>query len=126
MARFEGFVEELLDFLLTRLDEAGFERLVAHEPKRMGASYIFTGGGRCETRVDMFTGCVTCSQVTPLSLKVEAWPCLPVRTLALRFADDPDFAYGWRPEYAVFASGKLVHPVGDVEWPWGLSSDPAE
>ncbi|MEU0808220.1 hypothetical protein [Streptomyces sp. NPDC005970] len=122
MARFERFVEELLDFLLTRLDEAGFERLVAHEPERMFASHIFSDGGRCETRVVSFTGCRACSQITPGSLEVEAWPCLPVRTLALRFADDPDHAYGWRPEYAVFASGKLVRPVGDVEWPWGLSS----
>ncbi|MGI5206052.1 hypothetical protein ACQEU6_31330 [Spirillospora sp. CA-108201] len=45
MARFEQFVEELLDFLLTRLDEVGFERLVAHEPRRMAAGYMFTDRG---------------------------------------------------------------------------------
>ncbi|WP_067823495.1 hypothetical protein [Actinomadura kijaniata] len=127
MARFERFVEELLDFLLMRLDEEGFERLVVHEPQRMSAAHMFTGGGRCEVRVDRFTGCSACSRVPPgalftsfLHTDVEAWPCPPVRSLALQFSDDSDYRYGWRPEYAVFASGKLVHPVGEIEWPWGL------
>ena len=40
VARFERFVEELLDFLLTRLDEAGFEQLVVHEPQRMVAAHM--------------------------------------------------------------------------------------
>ncbi|TDE28566.1 hypothetical protein [Actinomadura sp. 6K520] len=127
MARFEHLVEELLDFLMMRLDERDLERLVVHEPQRISAAYMFTEDGRCEVRVDRFTGCSACSQVppealfaSPLHIDVEAWPCSPIRSLALAFFDDPDFRYWWRPEYAVFASGRLVHPVGEIEWPWGL------
>lgn len=120
MARFDRSVEELLNFLLTRLDKSGFERLVAHEPKRTAAAYFESGGGRAETRVAMFTGCATCSRVPPGSLflsyhhiNVEAWPCQQVRSLALPFADDPEFQDGWQPEYAFFASGKPVHQDHD-------------
>ncbi|MET9245381.1 hypothetical protein [Nonomuraea sp. NPDC003709] len=166
MARYERFVEELLDFLLMRLDETGFAQLVAHEPRRMYAAYIESGGGRCETRGSGFTACATCSQIPSRvvvdsvtgvecllwkaidlaayreaaapyekrhgrthqlhtwgsyhDISVEAWPCLQVRSLALPFADDPDYRYGWRAQYAVFASGKLVHPDGERQWPWQL------
>ncbi|MEU7743443.1 hypothetical protein [Nonomuraea sp. NPDC049158] len=95
MARFEPFVEELLDFLLTRLDEAGFERLVVHEPRRMCAPYIFSGGGRVEQRGMWFTGCRACSQIPRggfgSDINVEEWPCLHVRSLTLQFADDPNY-----------------------------------
>lgn len=114
MARFEPFVEELLDFLLKRLDEAGFERLVVHEPRRMYAPYIFSGGGRVEQRGLGFTGCCACSQIPQggfgSDITVEAWPCLHVRSLTLQFVDDPDYCQGWRPENALFASGRLIHP----------------
>ena len=137
MAGNDRYVEELLNFLLERLDETGFAQLVAHEPKRMYAAYIFSGGGRVETRGASFTGCATCSQIPSrvlidpvtgaecvlwqaIDLKayreaaapyeerhgrthqletwsgyqdidVEAWPCPHVRSLALPFADDPDY-----------------------------------
>jgi hypothetical protein len=114
-----AFVEELLDFLLTRLDEADFARLVAHEPQRMSAAYFQGGGGRAETRGLMFTGCAACSRIPPYTLfrsfghiNVPVWPCPPVRALTLRHADDPDYREEWRPEVAVFASGQLVHPDG--------------
>lgn len=113
VARFEKFVEQLLDFLLTRLDEAGFERLVAHEPRRMCAPFIFSGDGRVEQRGMWFTGCCACSQIPSGGfggdIKVEAWPCFHVRSLTLQFADDPDYRQGWRPEHALFASGRLIH-----------------
>ncbi|GAA2070797.1 hypothetical protein [Actinomadura alba] len=127
MARYNRFVEELLDFLLIRLDETGFARLVVHEPKRMSAAYFEGGGGRAETRGATFTGCATCSQIPPGSLfasyvhiNVEEWPCLHVRSLALPFAGDPDYRDGWRPDHAVFASGKLVHQDDDCQWPHQL------
>ncbi|MEV0386441.1 hypothetical protein [Nonomuraea sp. NPDC050643] len=116
MARFEPFVEELLDFLLRRLDEAGFERLVVHEPRRMCAPYIFSGGGRVEQRGLWFTGCRACSHIPQGGfggdVDVEAWPCPHVLSLTLQFAADPDYRQGWRPENALFASGRLVHPDG--------------
>jgi hypothetical protein len=117
-------VEELLDFLLARLDKIGFARLVVHEPKRMYAAYIETGGGRVETRGLTFTGCATCSKMPSDAdfasyghINVEEWPCLRVRSLALGFADDPEYREWWRPQHAVFASGKLVHQDGDRQWP---------
>ncbi|SEH01025.1 hypothetical protein SAMN05444920_118214 [Nonomuraea solani] len=110
MTRFEPYVEELLDFLLKRLDEAGFERLLVHEPRRMYAPYIFSGGGRVEQRGLMFTGCRTCSRIPEGGFNVEAWPCAHVLRLTLRFADDPGHHPGWRPENALFASGRLIHP----------------
>ncbi|MFD7505737.1 hypothetical protein [Streptomyces sp. NPDC059850] len=116
MPRYDRFVEELLDFLLTRVDEDGLARLVAHEPRRMHAAYFEGGGGRAETRGMSFTGCTACSRIPPYTLfldygriDVPAWPCEPVRELALRFADAPDYRTGWRPEGAVFASGRLIH-----------------
>lgn len=131
MPRFRPYEEELLDFLLTRLDEADdeadFACLVTHEPKQMMAAYMETGGGRCETRTTTFTGCTTCSVSTPArefghfaAIDIEAWPCGPVRLLALRFADDPDYRYWWKPEHADFVSGKLVHQEADRIWPWQL------
>ncbi|MEV6126900.1 hypothetical protein AB0M05_08800 [Streptomyces violaceusniger] len=30
-------------------------------------------------------------------------------TLTLRFAGDPEYCDAWRPEVALFASGRLVH-----------------
>ena len=107
------WIEELLSFLLMRLDETGFEQLVAHEPKRMAAPYIETAEGRCEQRARYFTGCDTCCQLLPPDLLyyyAEAWPCQAVRSLALPFADDPEYAEAWRPEYAMLASGKRIHP----------------
>ena len=122
MARFDPYVEELLDFLLTRLDEPGFDRLLAHEPRRIPAAYVETGGGRCETRVVFFTGCGTCSRIPPgtlfngyLGINVENWPCTPVLSLVLRFADDPGYHEGWRPEFARFVSGRFVHE-DEVDW----------
>ncbi|WP_284745994.1 hypothetical protein [Amycolatopsis sp. RTGN1] len=116
MPRYDHFVEELLGFLLARLDEPGFARLVTHEPQRMTAAYFEGGGGRAETRTVSFTGCVTCSQIPPCTLfrshghiDVPAWPCLPVRELALSFANAPYYRDEWRPEFTVVASGQLVH-----------------
>ncbi|GAB3984409.1 hypothetical protein GCM10029978_094020 [Actinoallomurus acanthiterrae] len=116
MARFDRYVEELLDFLLTRLDEPGFDRLLVHEPRRMSAAYVETGGGRCETRGVFFTGCGTCSRIPPGTvftgypgIDVEDWPCTPVRSLMLRFADDPGYDEAWRPAYARLVSGRFVH-----------------
>jgi len=106
-------MEELLAFLLMRLDETGFEQLVAHEPKPMAAPYIETAGGRAEDRARYFTGCATCCQPLPpdsLHHYAEAWPCQAVRSLALPFADDPEYAEAWRPEYAMLASGEFIHP----------------
>ncbi|HWO66263.1 MAG TPA: hypothetical protein VNO31_40145 [Umezawaea sp.] len=158
-------MEELLDFLLSRLDEAGFTGLVDHEPRRMYATFWLRDGGRSEERGTWFTGCATCSripsrvvvdpvtgaehvlwrvldmkawrEVAPpheerlgpaphkleawgslLGLNIEEWPCRHVRLLTLPFADDPDFREWWRPQHAVFVSGKLVHQDGDREWPW--------
>ena len=112
---------ELVDFLLARLDEAGLAELFAHEPKRTYAAYTETGGGRCETRGAMFTGCLTCSRIRPYTefpgyhnINVEAWPCSRVRSLALPFAEDSDYREDWLPQYAAFASGKFVHPDGDL------------
>jgi hypothetical protein len=42
VARFDRFVEESLDVLLSRLDETGVERLADHEPKRIS---FYWGGG---------------------------------------------------------------------------------
>ena len=130
MAGYDRFVEELLGFLLVRLGETGFARLVTHEPTRISAAYFQGGGGRAETRVARFTGCATCSQVPPGTLfpsyggiTIEAWPCLPVRSLVLPFADDPDYREWWKPEHALFASGKLVNPDGG---PQRVSSASAE
>ncbi|AEM85640.1 hypothetical protein [Streptomyces violaceusniger] len=117
MPRYDRFTEELLGFLLTRLDdESDLEHLVTHEPRRISAAYFEGGGGRAETRVMRFTGCAACSRIPPYTLfpsygriTVPAWPCLPVRALALRFAGEPDYCDGWRPEVALFASGRLVH-----------------
>jgi hypothetical protein len=113
---FDHFVEELLGFLLTRLDEVGFAWLVTHEPQRMGAAYFEGSGGRAETRGVRFTGCAACSRIPPRTLfpthgdiNVPAWPCPPVRELALRFADAPDYRDDWRPEFALVASGRLLH-----------------
>ncbi|MGW2324301.1 hypothetical protein ACWC5C_00890 [Streptomyces sp. NPDC001700] len=115
MARYDRFVEELLAFLLTRIDEDGLVRLVAHEPRRMSAPYFEGGGGRAETRGVWFTGCTACSRIPPGTLflghghiDVPAWPCLHVRALALRFAGDPGYRAEWRPEFALFASGRLI------------------
>ncbi|NBE97254.1 hypothetical protein FE391_26150 [Nonomuraea sp. KC401] len=170
MDRYDRFVEELLDFLLIRLDETGFAQLVAHEPKRMIAGYsngsYYVAGNRWGPQTAWFTGCATCSPIpsrvvvdpgtgaecvqwraidwkasregavpheqrhgrthqletwgTYLEMNVEAWPCLHVRSLALPFADDPGYHDEWRPEYAVFASGKLCHPYDDCQWPHQL------
>lgn len=123
MRKFYGYQEAFLNFLLMRLDERDFATLVTHEPKTllthepkwMTAPYLETGGGRCETRSTDFAGCVSCSQVGLLecggflALDIAAWPCGYVRHLALKFADDPEFNEGWRPEYAGFVSGKLLH-----------------
>ena len=116
MPRSDPVVEELLGFLLTRLDGASFESLATHEPKRMTAAYFEGGGGRAETRGIWFTGCVTCSQIPPGTLfrshshiDVPEWPCQPVREQTLHFADDPDYRDEWRPEFALFASGRLIH-----------------
>lgn len=166
MAGHDRSVDELLDFLLTRLDETRFPQLVAHEPKRMVASYNggpYWAGSRSGPQPAWFTGCVTCSPFPSrvvadpvtgaecvlwraidvkayreatapyeerhgrshqleiwgdqLDIDVEAWPCAQVRSLALPFADDPDYRHEWRPQYAVFASGKLVHPDGERPWP---------
>jgi len=115
VVRLDPFVEELLGFLLTRIDEKGFNHLVAHEPRGTAAPYLETGGGRAETRATYFTGCATCSRIPPgslftsyLHINIETWPCQSVRTLALPFANDPDYDPAWRPEFAVFASGKPV------------------
>jgi hypothetical protein len=124
VAVFSSFTEELLNFLLMRVDETGLELLVVHEPNRMSAGYLESGGGRCETRVASFTGCAACSHVAPgklfpsyLGIDVEAWPCLRIRSMAQFYADDPDFAYGWGPDYAVLVSGMLVHQTADRRWP---------
>ncbi|MEV6592553.1 hypothetical protein [Streptomyces acidicola] len=119
MARHALWIEELLGFLLMRLDETGFEQLVAHEPKRMTAPYIETAGGRAESRAIYFTGCVTCCQLLPPDslYYAEAWPCQAVRSLALPFADDPEYAEAWRPENAMLASGKFIHPEQEVRHP---------
>ncbi|MEU7742126.1 hypothetical protein [Nonomuraea sp. NPDC049158] len=67
MYRYDRFVEELLDFLLMRLDETGFARLIAHEPKRMIAEYsngnYYVAGDRWGSRTTWFTGCATCSPI---------------------------------------------------------------
>lgn len=42
-------------------------------------------------------------------ITVPAWPCLPVRAPALRFAGDSEYGDAWWPEVALFASGRLVH-----------------
>ncbi|MEV5720719.1 hypothetical protein AB0L41_43225 [Amycolatopsis mediterranei] len=116
MPRYERFVEELLGFLLARLDEPGFARLVAHEPKRMMAAYFEGAGGRAETRTASFTGCIKCSQIPPTTLfrshghiDAPAWPCMPVRELTLSFAEDPDYRDEWRPKFTLVASGQLLH-----------------
>ena len=115
MPRYDPFVEEVLGFLLERVDEGGFGLLVAHEPRRKSAAYFEGGGGRAETRGVWFTGCTACSRIPPYTLfmghggvNVPAWPCVPVRELALRFAGDPDYCEGWRPEAALFASGRFI------------------
>ncbi|MFJ1886947.1 hypothetical protein [Streptomyces sp. NPDC088137] len=111
MARHALWVEDLLGFLLMRLDETGFEYLVAHEPRAMWAPYIETAGGRAEQRARSFTGCATCSRLPPdwLYYAAEEWPCQAVRSLALPFAGDPEYREAWRPEYARLASGKSIH-----------------
>jgi hypothetical protein len=122
--RFEPYAETLLGFLLSRLDEDGFASLVDHEPKRMPAWYFESGGGRAESRMVMFTGCVTCSRIDPGSefasyfhINVERWPCLHVRRLALVFRDDPDYCQGWRPEWAVHVSGRPFCQEDSDPWP---------
>lgn len=103
MASHDRDTEELLAFLLTRLDETGFASLVDHEPKRVAAGYIETAGGRAEQRARMLVVCVTCSRTSPLFPRyyplegVAPWPCRHVRSLALRFAGDPEFQDWWRP-----------------------------
>ncbi|MDA2810271.1 hypothetical protein O4J56_06430 [Nocardiopsis sp. RSe5-2] len=117
MPRYDRLVEEFLDFLLTRMsEEEDLLFLITHEPRRMYAAYLETGGGRCETRGVDFTGCGVCSRIPPYTLfadyvhiNVPAWPCPAVRALALRFADHADFRDNWRPESALFASGRPVH-----------------
>ncbi|WP_255954507.1 hypothetical protein [Streptomyces odontomachi] len=109
MARHAPWIEELLGFLLMRLDEAGFERLVAHEPRTMPAPYIETAGGRAEQRALRFTGCTSCSRIPPHSLhSAEEWPCRAVRAMALPFADDTGYCEAWRPEYTRSASGDFL------------------
>lgn len=163
-------VEELLDFLLTRIDESGLTELVDHEPRRMYATYLCWSSGRgLEDRQVWFAGCATCSRlpsrvvVNPVTgaetvlwrvidvnawrdaapphegrhgptphkidvwpdfsaLDIATWPCRRVRLLALPFADDPHFWEGWRPEYALLVSGKLVRPDGELQWPWELGA----
>ncbi|MFI1098511.1 hypothetical protein [Streptomyces sp. NPDC020917] len=112
MGRHAPWVEELLGFLLTRVDETGFGHLMAHEPSAMSAPYIETAGGRAEQRALRFTGCATCSQLPPLRLyyRAEEWPCQAVRALALPFADDPEYREAWRPEYARRPSGEFLRP----------------
>ncbi|MFC4010885.1 hypothetical protein ACFOY2_26905 [Nonomuraea purpurea] len=59
-------MEELLDFLLMRLDESGFAQLLAHEPRLMAVSYWdSTPGNRWGPHLVQFTGCATCSQIPP-------------------------------------------------------------
>ena len=115
MPVFDEFVEQLLGFLLTKLDEADFAWLITHEPRRMSAAYFEGGGGRAETRGVWFTGCAACSRIPPGTLfpahrdiDVPVWPCPPVRELTLRFADDPGYRDDWRPEFVLVASGRLA------------------
>jgi hypothetical protein len=130
MAGHHRSVDELLDFLLMRLDETRFAQLVAHEPKRMVASYNggpYWAGSRSGPQPAWFTGCVTCS---PLPCRVVAdpvtgaecvlWRAIDVKAYREATAPYPGYRDEWRPQYAVFASGKLVHPDGERQWPWQL------
>ncbi|WP_329361545.1 hypothetical protein OG896_01310 [Streptomyces sp. NBC_00669] len=124
MPSFEPYAEALLGFLLSRIDEDGFASLLDHEPKRMPAWYVERGGGRFESRMVMFTGCVTCSRIEPgsefssyVEIDVEQWPCLRVRRLALAFHDDPDYREEWRPELAMHVSGRRFCQEDGDQWP---------
>ncbi|MES4901308.1 MULTISPECIES: hypothetical protein [unclassified Streptomyces] len=96
--------DELIDFLLERLDSTGMEELDGHEPLDLavelfshppnGAPYAFVRGCRACTRDPVRHADGTLGHDESL---VEPWPCPHVRALALRFADDPDYLESWRP-----------------------------
>ncbi|WP_330358832.1 hypothetical protein [Streptomyces chartreusis] len=96
--------DELIDFLLQRLDSAGMEELDGHEPLDFAVDYYHPRPNVGHS-FRFLRGCGACSR-DPIPYDngtfgfreslIESWPCLHVRSLALAFADDTHYQESWR------------------------------
>ncbi|MFJ9849313.1 hypothetical protein [Streptomyces sp. NPDC101150] len=95
-----AWVDELIDFLLERLDDEGVAVLEGHLPRRVSVEYYRPQANQLGACAVLW-GCEVCwtkpGEWRPCP--EERWPCASVRALTLPFADDPDYRERWRPDH---------------------------
>ncbi|MFF4950796.1 hypothetical protein [Streptomyces chattanoogensis] len=102
------WIDELIGFLLERLDDDGVAVLEAHLPTRVPVEWCKPVQG---PRVTMVWGCEACWQKPEEYRRTpgDRWPCATLRALARPFAQDRDYAGIWwipdHPDHADFWYG---------------------
>jgi hypothetical protein len=109
-------VDELIEFLLLRLDDDQLDQLDEHQERRFPYTYM-PRDRPGEERLDHAHGCAACTQDPrehggPAGWGtdwIEEWPCRHLCGLALPFSDDPEFRPQWR-ERLSWGARFVIHP----------------